>query len=100
MSRSNTDIRVRLPTTSSPLTPSQPTIYEDEIELEVLKVLPFDSNRKRMSIVVKMDEELILLCKGADEQVSQMFDVREIKECFMQMNFLHLDNSQFGPLPK
>lgn len=70
VSRSNKEIHVRLPTTSTPLTPNQPTIFENEIELEVLKVLPFDSNRKRMSIIVKMDDEILLLCKGADEQVN------------------------------
>lgn len=40
-------------------------------EYEVLHVLPFDSNRKRMSIIVRHPEtqEKILYCKGADSAV-------------------------------
>ena len=68
--RSKTEIRVHLPNTTTPSSPSHPTIVEDEIEVELLKVLPFDSNRKRMSIVVRLDDQILLLCKGADEQVS------------------------------
>ncbi|XP_066939381.1 phospholipid-transporting ATPase VD [Macrobrachium rosenbergii] len=40
-------------------------------EFEVLHVLPFDSNRKRMSIIVRHPEtqEKILYCKGADNAI-------------------------------
>ncbi|KAB7494597.1 putative phospholipid-transporting ATPase VD [Armadillidium nasatum] len=40
-------------------------------EYEILNVLPFDSTRKRMSIIVKNPEtgEKILYCKGADSAV-------------------------------
>ncbi|KAK7072411.1 putative phospholipid-transporting ATPase VB [Halocaridina rubra] len=40
-------------------------------EFEVLHVLPFDSNRKRMSIIVRHPEtqEKILYCKGADSAI-------------------------------
>ncbi|TKR68362.1 hypothetical protein L596_024353 [Steinernema carpocapsae] len=37
-----------------------------EKEFEIVKVLPFDSTRKRMSVVVRSNGELILFCKGAD----------------------------------
>jgi magnesium-transporting ATPase (P-type) len=72
VSRSSTDIRVRLPNTTTPSSPNHPTIFEDEIELEIMKVLPFDSDRKRMSIIVRLDDQLFLLCKGADEQVTEI----------------------------
>lgn len=87
--RTATELRVRLPTGGSsstrdpdpPTSPSTTTaattpspvqeesIHENELELEVLKVLPFDSDRKRMSIVVRHGQRLLLFCKGADEQV-------------------------------
>lgn len=35
-------------------------------EYEVLAEFPFDSTRKRMSLVVKYKGEYILMCKGAD----------------------------------
>ncbi|XP_042867985.1 phospholipid-transporting ATPase VA-like isoform X1 [Penaeus japonicus] len=40
-------------------------------EYEVLHVLPFDSNRKRMSIIVRDPEtqEKVLYCKGADSAI-------------------------------
>ncbi|KAH7726090.1 Protein TAT-4 b [Aphelenchoides avenae] len=37
--------------------------------VKVLKVLPFDSRRKRMSVILHYDGQHILLCKGADDQV-------------------------------
>ncbi|XP_055916558.1 phospholipid-transporting ATPase VB isoform X1 [Eupeodes corollae] len=41
------------------------------IEYEVLKVLPFDSSRKCMSIVVRRTgaQEIVLYCKGADSTI-------------------------------
>ncbi|KAH9489279.1 putative phospholipid-transporting ATPase VA [Bulinus truncatus] len=40
----------------------------DEAEFEVLNVLPFDANRKRMSVIVRhpTSKEIILYVKGAD----------------------------------
>jgi magnesium-transporting ATPase (P-type) len=35
----------------------------------VLAEFPFDSTRKRMSLVVKLDETIFLMCKGADSIV-------------------------------
>jgi len=38
------------------------------VEYEVLKVLPFDSTRKRMSVVLRRPEtrQIVVYCKGAD----------------------------------
>lgn len=37
---------------------------------EVLKVMEFNSNRKRMSVIIKRPEgEIVLLCKGADSVI-------------------------------
>ncbi|KAL1116082.1 hypothetical protein AAG570_005577 [Ranatra chinensis] len=41
------------------------------VEYELLKVLPFDSNRKCMSVVVRdpLTSEIIVYCKGADSAI-------------------------------
>lgn len=54
--------------------PEKVTLYipgEGEVTYELLHVLPFDSSRKRMSIVVRRqdDSSIVLYCKGADSAV-------------------------------
>ena len=60
MSRSPNKVVVSLPT-------------EGIVEYEVLQVLPFDSTRKRMSILVRhpVTREIILYCKGADSAIME-----------------------------
>ena len=60
MSRSPDKVVVSLPT-------------QGIVEYEVLHVLPFDSTRKRMSILVKhpVTREIILYCKGADSAIME-----------------------------
>lgn len=43
-----------------------PTSRDSEETYDVLAVNVFDSDRKRMSILVRMNGEYVLLCKGAD----------------------------------
>lgn len=38
----------------------------DEKDFKVLKVLEFNSTRKRMSVIVEIENRIMLLCKGAD----------------------------------
>lgn len=47
------------------------TVGRNQIEFEVLKILPFDSNRKCMSVVVRQTgtQDIILYTKGADSSV-------------------------------
>lgn len=54
--------------------PEKVTLYipgEGEVTYELLHVLPFDSSRKRMSIVVRREDDssIVLYCKGADSAV-------------------------------
>lgn len=44
---------------------------EGTIEYEVLEILPFDSTRKRMSIVLRRPEtrQIVVYCKGADSAI-------------------------------
>ena len=46
-------------------------VGEGTIEYEVLQVLPFDSARKRMSVVLRHPEthQIIVYCKGADSAI-------------------------------
>lgn len=46
-------------------------IGEGTIEYEVLEILPFDSTRKRMSIVLRRPEnrQILVYCKGADSAI-------------------------------
>ena len=46
-------------------------INGDNCNYEVLQVLGFSSERKRMSIIVKYQEEIILYIKGADSEISK-----------------------------
>uniref|UniRef100_A0AC35G383 P-type phospholipid transporter n=1 Tax=Panagrolaimus sp. PS1159 TaxID=55785 RepID=A0AC35G383_9BILA len=44
--------------------------HQRRLKLRVEKVLKFDSNRKRMSIILDMgDNRKLLLCKGADDEI-------------------------------
>ena len=54
--------------------PESVTVFipgEGEVKFEVLNILGFDSERKRMSVVVRRhgDESIVLYCKGADSAV-------------------------------
>ncbi|XP_045478925.1 phospholipid-transporting ATPase VD isoform X1 [Harmonia axyridis] len=44
---------------------------EERLSFEILNILPFDSSRKRMSVIVKhpVTKEIILYCKGADSTI-------------------------------
>mgnify|MGYP002624038572 CR=1 FL=1 len=44
---------------------------DENCNYEVLQVLGFSSERKRMSIIVKYQEEIILYIKGADSEISK-----------------------------
>lgn len=59
---------------SSSLPDLQNKKYSISLEFEVLKILPFDSNRRRMSIfvinpLINENEEILMFSKGADEAI-------------------------------
>ena len=60
---------------------------EGEVAFEVLHVLSFDSNRKRMSVIVKhpMSKEIILYTKGADSAVLSILAKKYKGEYIMGM---------------
>lgn len=60
---------------------------EGPVTYEILQVLPFDSSRKRMSVIVRRqdDSSIVLYCKGADsavlpklERANQQFRADEV----------------------
>ncbi|KAE9549828.1 hypothetical protein FO519_006962 [Halicephalobus sp. NKZ332] len=55
----------------SPETPDDWRGFEHQrrIKLKIAKVLHFDANRKRMSIILDYDDKKLLLCKGADHEI-------------------------------
>ena len=54
-------------------------INGDNFKYEVLQVLGFSSERKRMSIIVKYQNEIILYTKGADSEISKRLSKKSLK---------------------
>ena len=54
-------------------------INGESCSYEVLKVLGFSSERKRMSIIVKYQEEIILYIKGADSEISKRLSKKALE---------------------
>lgn len=44
-------------------------LLEDEKNVQKIDEIPFDFNRRRMSVVLKNNEERLLICKGAVEEI-------------------------------
>lgn len=55
----------------TPTLVSVETLYDERLEYEILHILPFDSTRKCMSVIVKhpVTKKIILYCKGADTAI-------------------------------
>ena len=54
-------------------------INGENFKYEVLQVLGFSSERKRMSIIVKYQNEIILYTKGADSEISKRLSQKSLK---------------------
>ncbi|CAF2108771.1 unnamed protein product [Rotaria magnacalcarata] len=44
---------------------------------EILHILDFDNDRKRMSVIIKRADKIILYCKGADSKIKERLDPSE-----------------------
>jgi phospholipid-translocating ATPase len=58
--------------------------FRDQIcKYQLLNVLDFDSNRRRMSVIVKdlQTEQIILLCKGAESSIFKCCTSGDIQSC-------------------
>ncbi|XP_068840460.1 phospholipid-transporting ATPase IB-like [Capricornis sumatraensis] len=62
----------------------------EELTFEILNVLEFSSNRKRMSIIVRTPEgQLRLYCKGADSVIYERLSENSL---FVEETLVHLEN--------
>jgi phospholipid-translocating ATPase len=66
-------------------------IHGKEIEFEVLKILEFNSSRKRMSIIVKIEGELKIITKGADSVIFSRLDPSKNEKEFVNKTAENLE---------
>ncbi|CAF0920378.1 unnamed protein product [Didymodactylos carnosus] len=52
-------------------------LLDKEETYELLSILDFDNDRKRMSVIVKKDGKIMLYCKGADSKIKERLDQSE-----------------------
>jgi phospholipid-translocating ATPase len=58
----------RTPTTITAIINGQETTFE------VLNILDFNNDRKRMSVIIRMNAKIVLFCKGADSVIKERLD--------------------------
>ncbi|CAF0849960.1 unnamed protein product [Rotaria sordida] len=52
-------------------------VQDKEETYDLLNILDFNNDRKRMSIIVKKDGKIVLYCKGADSKIKERLDSSE-----------------------
>ncbi|UJR15621.1 hypothetical protein I4U23_002557 [Adineta vaga] len=52
-------------------------LQDKDSTYDLLNILDFDNDRKRMSVIVKKDGKIILFCKGADSKIKERLDSSE-----------------------
>ena len=67
-------------------------IGEEEVSFEILHVLGFSSERKRMSIIVRDGDKIKIYCKGADIEISKRLSLKSKKSDKFQFLSKELDN--------
>ena len=70
---------------------------EGEFSFEILHVLGFSSERKRMSIIFRDKNKIKIYCKGADMEIIKRLSIKEKKKHRFKLLSTELDNfSKFG----
>ena len=70
---------------------------EGEFSFEILHVLGFSSERKRMSIIFRDKNKIKIYCKGADMEIIKRLSIKEKKRHRFKVLSTELDNfSKFG----
>lgn len=46
--------------------------YDKLIKFRILKIVEFDSDRKRMSVAVEFDDQVMVFVKGADTSIKRL----------------------------
>ncbi|CAF4543736.1 unnamed protein product [Rotaria sp. Silwood1] len=52
-------------------------VQDQEETYDLLNILDFNNDRKRMSVIVKKDGKIVLYCKGADSKIKERLDSSE-----------------------
>ncbi|KAI7906865.1 uncharacterized protein BX663DRAFT_494033 [Cokeromyces recurvatus] len=69
-------------------------IVGKEYQFELLNVLEFNSDRKRMSVILRRPEpwnDIILYCKGADNVISERLDKSKQEKDVINQTFSHVN---------
>ena len=70
---------------------------EGEYSFEILHVLGFSSERKRMCIIFRDKNKIKIYCKGADMEIIKRLSIKEKKKHRFKLLSTELDNfSKFG----
>ena len=67
-------------------------IGEEEVSFEILHVLGFSSERKRMSIIIRDGNKIKIYCKGADIEITKRLSEKSKKSEKFQFISKELDN--------
>ena len=67
-------------------------IGEKEFSFEILHVLGFSSERKRMSIIIRDGNKIKIYCKGADIEITKRLSAKSKKSDKFQFISKELDN--------
>ena len=68
------------------------SIGEEEFSFEILHVLGFSSERKRMSIIIRDGNKIKIFCKGADIEITKRLSLRSKQSEKFQFISKELDN--------
>jgi len=52
-------------------------LNDKEETFDLLNILDFDNDRKRMSVIVRKNGKITLYCKGADSKIKERLDPSE-----------------------
>ncbi|KAH3674613.1 hypothetical protein WICMUC_003159 [Wickerhamomyces mucosus] len=67
-------------------------VFGEDLEFEILKTLEFNSTRKRMSVIGKIDDKLILITKGADSIIYQRLSQTANNRSLLETTANHLED--------
>jgi phospholipid-translocating ATPase len=57
---------------------------------DVLNILDFNNDRKRMSVICRIDEKIILFCKGADTKIKERLRQDNLNEFYLSEDHLNV----------
>lgn len=64
-------------------------------EYELLSILDFNNVRKRMSVIVRRNNKIVLYCKGADNVIYDRLDSRQLDVKVRTQEHLNVSEKYF-----